>query len=1120
MSFDVLSRDLNVFAPHFLEASAGTGKTFAIEHLVTRLLLEGSAPLRIEEILVVTFTRAATRELKSRIRRNLMRVQQELIEENPSADYLLAICERGESAKAQAKERIDAALICFDAAQIYTLHGFCHRLLQEFAFEAGINFAVSDPDDKQYLAQLESMVKDHLKNAVAQPDYSPVQISAVLKQHQSKPRKLISALVALAASLNEIALIPSHDELLHSLLAELNTLPAIDANALKADLACLIPHFKQMTSAEIPAQIELLTEVVSSRQCTPVQFDKLLTPDFFLSKMNESQRKVRSKFPDSSQLHYPGLVDELRRKLLPLIEIARSPSHTLLRLGKELQLKSRELMEQRGAFSPDALLLKTQQALQSPQFVERVRKRFRAAIIDEFQDTDPIQWDIIRQLFLTKIDSICLVGDPKQSIYAFRNADVYVYLEAAQAMGEAARMQLDTNYRSIPSLVTALNLLFARANSHWMGLPASKKALEVLPVKAGVRESPPDTNAPVEFFIVADKRGRKGRLPTTETLEDAIFPYIAAEIADWHLEKKVAYHDIAVLIKDRNQGRLLIDYLTHCGIPASSVRSGLIVDTEAFFALKEILAAVYAPSNLSQLKAALGGPVFAWSEEMLGEEALWEAKALMQSLYKVLFEQGFGPFFQALLQGRCNPSHPPLVETLLSRGERELYLNLRKLAELLIEEELERGLPADGFLMLMDELAEYAHRDEARLRVVAQEEKGSVCVITTHMSKGLEFEVVFALGISSRHPASDQIAIKKKGRKVLTILDPADSSCKNAIEEQDAEKMRQLYVALTRAKRKLYISLAFDVEKKPIEIGEASPSELFFARIAEDCPDHAALYNAAASLDCDQAAHILNSLAPHMSYRILSKAPAPVIPTALRSKDPLMPPTPLPLPRYDEPLLSFSSLAKKDHPAVFVKPAINAPLSPHTLPPGAETGQFLHALFETIFKRKLHHPLNKKALSALIDEQIAFSPFETWQSIFLHWMIELLTQPLSGAGFSLADVPGEQIQQEFEFLYPMKYGKMKGFADLLFEYKGKYYLLDWKSNYLGPSDADYTVKAMAEAMRQNQYDLQASIYADALQRYVKLFDNRPFSSCFGGAIYYFVRGKGVYHFFPEIPMRD
>jgi exodeoxyribonuclease V beta subunit len=183
------------------------------------------------------------------------------------------------------------------------------------------------------------------------------------------------------------------------------------------------------------------------------------------------------------------------------------------------------------------------------------------------------------------------------------------------------------------------------------------------------------------------------------------------------------------------------------------------------------------------------------------------------------------------------------------------------------------------------------------------------------------------------------------------------------------------------------------------------------------------------------------------------------------------------------------------------------------MPLGAETGNLLHLLFEKIFKRGLHHPLDTYRLNALIAEEVALSPLQQWIPVLLPWMIELLTKPL--LGFPLSAIPPDQVQQEMEFFFPTKNGMMKGFVDLFFTFEGKYYLLDWKSNYLGPSDASYSQENMAEALRCHQYDLQASIYAEALERYVKLFDTRPFAECFGGAIYYFVRGKAVYHFIPK-----
>jgi exodeoxyribonuclease V beta subunit len=1101
MGFDVLGRDLNVFAPHFLEASAGTGKTFAIEHFVTRQLIEGGSPFSIEQILVVTFTRAATRELKKRIRHTLWRTKEELRGSRPSTDYLKAICERGAAPIKDAAERIEAALICFDAAQIYTLHGFCHRVLNEFAFEAGVGLEVADPEEKGHLALLEQMIKEYLKEGIGAPDYSPVQIKAVLNKFRGDFRKMISSFIDIVSNGRQIASTLTFGELHMAFLKELNGFQNIEKFRFKSDIDLLRPLYKKMNDTEVSIQIDLLSEVLESKKCDLEQFDRLLKGEFFLGKMGPGHLKARAKIPDT--LHYPDLLERLRHSLLPLVQMASDPSLIVLRLGRDLKEKGQILLEQQGQFSPDDLLLKVEQAVQKPHFAERVRQKYRAAIIDEFQDTDPIQWNIFQRLFFTHTEAICLVGDPKQSIYAFRNADVYTYLDAARTMGKSAKKHLDTNYRSTPRLVDALNLLFSRVEGNWMSLPQNGERLEVGPVKSGSTCEIDENEIPLQFFIAADQRGRNKRFPTPEMFEKKIFPFIASEIFFLHCEKGVEYHDIAILIKDRHQAKQIVDDLKERGIPASSKRGASIADSIAYFALKEILEAVCSPYNIAKIKAALAGPLIAWNQSRvckgLEDADLLQAKAQMQSLNHVLFERGFGAFFQTLLRTRWRNSHFSLLEEMLRRGELSLYLDLRKLVELVVEEAPIRDLSGHAFLSFLEEIAIDSHRDDNRLRIPPHEEKGSVTVMTVHMSKGLEFDTVFALGSASRHKPAEQMVVKKEGRGVLTIFDAEDVACQHALAEQDAEKMRQLYVALTRAKKRLYIPLFIDEEQKTIEDGEASPIELFFAKLVQ-------------TLDLTRAKEVLEGLSPQIHYRLLEETPDLSFARTATSVE-LIPPDPLCFPNYDQQLFSFTTLAKKDRPIEMIKlPEITFP-SPHTMPLGSETGHLLHHLFEKIFKRGIHHPIDENAISELIDEEIAFSSLKEWQSILLPWIVDLLKKKLRD--FTLADVPSHQLQPEMEFFFPMPRGMMKGFCDLLFEFEGKYYLLDWKSNYLGPSDADYTQERIVQVMLSNDYFLQASIYASALKRYVKLFDNRFFSESFGGAFYYFVRGKAVYHFVPD-----
>jgi exodeoxyribonuclease V beta subunit len=1120
MTFDVLSRDLNVFDRHFLEASAGTGKTFAIEHIVTRLLIEGKSSFSIEQILIVTFTRAATRELKKRIHSNLLRTQAEL-QSIPSLDYLKAICEQGEKAIKEASEKVEAALINYDSAQIYTLHGFCHRMLNEFAFEADVGFEISNPEEQEHLFLLEKMIKDHLKEDLVTPDFSPTQIKLLLNKYRGNHRKMISALVNATSNGKQIAPLLNFAELLEELIREISAFQVIEKGRFKSDIDLLRQTFKKMNDKEISKQIDLLSEILESKKCDPIQFDRLLKGEFFLTKMGLEHLKVRAKMPD--QLHYPGLLENLRRRLLPIIERAKDPAAIFLRLARDLKEKSQTLLDKKEKFSPDDLLLKVERAAESARFVECVRQKYRAAIIDEFQDTDPIQWNIFQKLFLTQLETICLVGDPKQSIYAFRNADIYTYLDAAKAMGSGAKKYLDTNYRSTAPLVEALNHLFSRAQGNWISLPRSKDALRVMPVKAGATCRENDSEASLQFFIAVDKRGRSQKFPAQDMLKKKIFPFIVSEIFSLHC-KGIEYKDLAILIKDRYMAGEIVDYLKTHGIPANSKRAASITDSIAYFALKELLGAVCSPHDIGKIKAALGGPFIAWNIEQMSQGledvSLLQAKAQMQSLHHVLFERGFGVFFQALLKTRWGNSPFTLLEEMLRRGEVSLYLDLRKLSELIIEETVRHGLKGSSYLSFLEQIAIESESDDIRLRISSYEDKDSVTVMTMHMSKGLEFDTVFALGVASRHKLSEQIVIKKDGCSIMTTFDFEDSACQISLEEQDAEKMRQLYVALTRAKRRLYVPLVIDEEQKPIVVGEASAIELFFARLDQNPETYRELYHSAQCFNLARAKQILDSLSPQIQYRILDEMPDISFAKENAAIE-LVPPQPLNIPSYDEQLFSFTALAKKEYSHEISKSILGVSFSPHTMPLGSETGHLLHLVFEKIFKQNLHHPLDENALKGFIDEELAFSSLEKWRSVILPWIIELLKKKLVNetiktvSHFSLSDVPGDQMQQEMEFFFPISKGMMKGFCDLLFEFDGKYYLLDWKSNYLGPSDEDYTQEKIIQVMCNNDYFLQASIYATALERYVKLFDNRPFSECFGGAIYYFIRGKAVYHFFPD-----
>lgn len=1067
MRFDILSRDLNVFQSHFLEASAGTGKTFCIEHLVVRLLIETEEPVSLEQILIVTFTRAATAELKVRIYRNLKEVHRQLTSQHSSYDYVHAVIERQETERALA--RIEQALLCYDLAPIYTLHGFCSRMLQELAFEAQVE--MSDPEQQPSRLLIERGIKEHLKQAIKEPSYSVGQMRLLLKRKD--PRRLIETLKKLVEGSKQLPVLPSYQDLLQTFQNRLSLFPPIDSTLLEEDFQVLIPRYVKMTGLPLAEQRALLCNILSSQTCSSADFEQLLEEELFIERMHQKSLKKRAKPLEDTELHYPQVLERLRHELLPLLSRARSPAALQLRLAADLRSHIHSLLEEKEGLCFDALLLKMRDSLQDERFVEGVRSKFRAAIIDEFQDTDPVQWELFKTLFPPEGGSILyLVGDPKQSIYAFRSADLHVYFEAATFMGPQTKRFLDTNFRATSPLVAALNALFGV--KEWM------QGLDVLALKSGSRAEPIDKNPPIEFWVATQKKGRGRSFPSKEVLTSFVFPQIASRLHTLH--QTVAYDEMAILVKDRFAAQEVVSYLIQAGIPASAHSTSSLADSSAYFSLSLIVEALEDPLHDGKLRAALGSPLLGFSVEQIRGKEFAEAKGKMRMLSEILHAQGFGPCLQALLKVKWSQMGPSLLEEIVT--QQQLYEDLRQITERILEEKYQ-GLLSD-YLSLA--------KQDPYFQRKAYEEKGSVAVMTIHRSKGLEFSIVVALGLCARQPLSDIVPIRTAKGTELTVLDKEDPVCREGLEEICAEKLRNLYVGLTRAKQKLFIPLILEEEPADLDPCELSALELFLER---------------SHLSVDR----LRVLDPLIAVRVLEAGEPPPRPPVQQSVE-LTPPSPFVRPSVESPPLSFTALASKSFSAASSPLVQEGSFSIHTLPLGRETGLILHRLCEQITKRGWHHPLDSQAIGRLLDRELEGSSLAPWLPALQSWLIDVWTQPL--LDFCLADVPRDQLLEEMEFLYPVSRGLMKGFADLIFAWNDKYYILDWKSNYLGPSDADYTPESMERVMIESDYKLQASIYTEALRRYVKLFDKRPFHTCFGGALYYFIRGKAVYHFMPHL----
>lgn len=1166
-SFNVLDRSQKIHRNYLLEASAGTGKTFSIENIVVRLLIEEkdsfSEPLKIEQILVVTFTRAAMRDLKMRVRsnieKNLALLQCSQCERANLIifDYLQAHIEKGEEAIHRAKKRLEQALFCFDQAQIFTIHGFCSRMLRDYLLEGNISFENSEDGKEFSETQIIKIVRDFFRTELTAEQYSSGQLKIVLEEYQGNTEKLEQALLKVIKNGLDIEDLPHFYADLSTFKQTMHDLKigkGYSSEKIVADFILQAPAYneicdrKRVIKPKILDKVHYFAKLFDQQEWSSANFDQLLEDQLCLVELlHPSKLSAHGKPPSPSSLHYPDLLSVLQNTLSPLVKRASSALAIFARMACGCQKMLRKYQNEEEKLGFDDYLKAMLAALKNPIFTDKVRGLYQTAIIDEFQDTDPIQWEIFNTLFLsrkTEEGNLYLVGDPKQSIYAFRQADIYTYLKAATAIGENNRASLDTNFRSQSSLVHALNVLFSHENSPGLiALPRINQILEYQPVKASqvIEEKIfTDTHASVHFCIAEPPSPKNKNLPLEKLEKHYFFPFFTAEVQRLHAQDGVRYGQFAILVSDRFQAERAGQFLKEWGIPTVLQRSASLSDALALPALRELLQAVLHPRHESSLKTALGGHIIGWTnlQVRLLDEHLQMEQVLIKfyALRNALVVHGFASFFEQLLQSCWHDSAQTVAEILLARKEGlSFYQDLQQIAGLLFEFQSENHAPPEALLTFLDQFPLLEINDDERIKSRPDPSQDAVNILTLHSSKGLEFDIVFALGLIKRssQPAT-LLPIVKDNCTTLCALDDKESEVyQKYCHENDAEKIRQLYVALTRAKYRLYIPVTIFSEGKEVELGSASPMELFLARLGKPLLAVEELYEQINQFDSNHFFSFLNhsQTLAKISYTRLSGQPIFLEMQSHPTAPQLIEPPDVHVPGQKQFFYSYTTLSKsgqgrpakkplEDLVSFFKKPPhdyLAEIKNAHTLPSGSDIGNLFHLIFENI-----PFYLAKEGFEAIllyIRPFLATTPFSPWEQVIAEIVWNALRLPLQGEDhlFCLEDICLEHCYREIEFFYPCQgmpiledlecsSGFLKGVIDLIFWHKGKYYLIDWKSNWLGPELKDYSQESMQAAMHEHGYFLQAAIYKEALQRYLRVVDDRTFAEIFGGTFYIFLRG--------------
>ncbi len=820
--------DVPLTGTQLIEASAGTGKTYTITTLYLRLLLERE--LGVDEIVVVTFTKAATAELRDRVRRRIEEAACAFAsgEAKESDPILAGLLERVPD-RVAASARLEAALRGLDRAAIFTIHGFAQRMLQEHAFESGARFDLQLVGDQRALVT--EVAYDFWAREIAP---LPPDLWGLLVERRVSLASLVS-LAYVAAAWPDL---PLHGES-----------QAEDPRGAFDDYVRAWRRAKAVYEAHADAAFALLSP--RALHATYFGLPKIARYRKELDAYFSRQPEAGELLPEAAERVNAGFFVETPRAVKKGYEV---PQHWLFSAMEELTKAHRALGDRADAFlgvlreklvryarervtalhreagtqSFDDLLYGLRAALQGRSgkgFARKIRDRHPVALIDEFQDTDPVQYEVFRRVYGTpnpsgKAPALFLIGDPKQAIYAFRGADVYAYLAAARDAADGA-WTLTTNFRSDPGVLSALNALYGRIEN-----PFLVEGIRYAPVGApegrGDRLRRKGQRVPPVEVLMLSRRavGRpKGVWQGTDewgfvtAQEIARMLHSGADIDGRPVEPR----DVAVLTRSNAQAHQIQEHLRDLGIPSVLQGDRSVFEAAEADELARVMRALAEPSSGTAIRTALVTRFVGLRADELAaladDERAWEIWAeRFRRWHATWAERGF---VQAMgrLTGELSVVRVTLEAT---DGERRLT-NLRHLIELLHQAEVEQHLGIVGLLQWFDEVRTDPSRqgmapEAQQLRL--ESDAHAVTLTTMHKSKGLEYPIVYLpfLGAKAEMFGSERQNLRfhnpEAGERLeldVRIESQKGKPLEIAERESRAEAMRLAYVALTRAKHHLVI---------------------------------------------------------------------------------------------------------------------------------------------------------------------------------------------------------------------------------------------------------------------------------------------------------------------------
>lgn len=1119
---------------HLVEASAGTGKTTWMVRAATQLILgDRRAVPRVqnpERLLAVTFTNAATAELKERLRSALLRAQAIAAGAAPTEQerWLADAC-----AHARDAATIDAVARSLDRLTVTTIHGFCKGVLEEFPFECGVAPGLT------FIEQADAYLDEAVADEWRHRRWDGNRLGAIASPGElgKQARRVRGAIGAVRPSREELAARIAEGEV--ALRAPLDALrDAFDQARLERLVAQTQWNAKQVRSA---ADVATLAAAIAQYQAT----------GHWEGDLANWTSAAIAKAANGTKKHAAGRAQMLAEPILPLVDAAEPLLATReLLLSQDAVLAVVERTERamtaaRVAAFVDMVAL-VERAVRDPVNGPRLRRaladRYDVVLVDEFQDTDWAQWRIFASLFESK--PLVMVGDPKQSIYKFRGADITAYHEA-----RAARVHehtLRTNYRSDAGLVRAVHALFT-GHSRPFAVPRERLDFPTVDAERKSAALADSAARPLTFLDAgagnADDIERRGIRATADEiarlLSDARISVRPTERA---APRAVQPSDIAVLVAENRQAGLVVRALRGRGIAAVASATGDITASAAWEDVRAVVEAIHDHADGRVVRRALISALGGWSAEELRaptrDTDTW--RRTLERLAEARRDWSALGATQALLR-LFRDWHAVERAAALGDGERRLT-DLRQVIGLLQVAEREG---AHGPGALLDWMRRFAAESDEKAEVrqlQLESDADAVQVSTVHGAKGLEYGIVFCPFLwkgKSDRVELPRVERDRDGTRRVVFTEP-DHEIDDPEANGDSEQLRLAYVALTRAKWRTYCVIGQ-------RAGRAQWTDGPILHLLSE-KDGGANQLASEHPELVEVGLVDAHDAPAPVVAPQSAAPLRAVVRVLAAQQ-----------RTSWGVTSYTGLTRRLKGTELaelaprlddVESAPESALDDDGLPGGAQTGDALHEMLEVLDYQAIE---DRPALDALIastlDRYAIPGPHAgaveraAAQDVARRMLLGALTTPFDTGASPLSTLPRHAGFREWRFhlsvatLSPQTVaavfrthgaswladsyarslevapsGALEGFltgvVDLMALHDGRWWIVDWKTNTLGRAREHYAAPALRRAMQQHHFVLQYHLYVLALHRFLRarLGARYDYERDVGGVGYAFLRG--------------